>query len=120
RSRRPGSPADASELPSRGEERGAHHATLPTGWKATPRGGDRGARNAVASIGGGAGRAVDVAPGSRARGRCGFSAQRGGCPTERVRGTFPPASLDAKPQSSLSIEFWLGAIHRRRRCSTTT
>jgi len=93
----------------------------PAHWlESHTRGGDRGARIAVASIGGGAGRAVDVAPGSRARGRCGFSAQRGGCPTERVRGTFPPASLDAKPQSSLSIEFWLGAIHRRRRCSTTT
>src|SRR5262249_47331667 len=51
---------------------GAPRATGPTGGRATSRRDDRGARIAVAWIGGEAGRVVAAARGSRARGQCRF------------------------------------------------
>src|SRR6266849_6526352 len=61
-----------SELRSGGERHGAPRATQPTGGRATARRDGRGARIAVASSGGEAGRVVAAAPGSRGRGQCGF------------------------------------------------
>src|SRR5258708_4400845 len=87
-SRTRGSPAGASESRSAAERHGALRATVPTTARARSRRRGRGDRPEVAWSGGGAGRVAVAAPGSQERGRCGPSAQRAGCPAERVRGTF--------------------------------